>query len=391
MKKIIIVNNNLKFGGIQKSLINMINEIKDEYDVTLFLFSKVCDNTYKIPEGVKVVYAKGILSILGMSNEEAKNKNILLWLIRSFYVIFSRLFTNHLPLDMITKFNKRRIEKYDIAISYMHNSAKRSFYGGTNEFVINCINADSKITWVHCDIRQYYDGDKYIERMYKKFNKIIACSEGCKSAFIEALPIFSEKTYVIENFQNYEEIYKLSNIERKEYSKEYFNIVTVSRLGEEKGIDRAIQAIKKCVDKGFKLQYYIIGDGQEREKLEKMIKNENLEKSIFLCGQTNNPYRYIKNADLFLLPSYHEAAPMVFYESAFLRVPILTTQTTSTYEMIEKNNIGWVCENSLAGIENKLLYVLNNKEEVKKKKEFTKTMIYNNEKTKVKLKEIIGR
>lgn len=391
MKRIIIVNNNLKFGGIQKSLINMINEIKEEYDITLFLFSRNNDYTYEIPKGIKVVYANGLLSCLGMSNGETKNKSIALWMVRTFFVAFSKLFTNHLPINVITRFNRIKFEKYDIAISYMHNSARNQFYGGTNEFVLNSINANNKITWLHYDIRQYYNKDKYIKKMYAKFDKIIACSEGCKKAFVEVLPIFSKKTYVIENFQNYEEIYKLSNMESKEYSKNCFNIVTVSRLGKEKGINRGIEAVKQCIERGFKIKYYIIGDGQEREKLENIIKNAGLEKNIYLCGQTNNPYRYIKNADLFLLPSYHEAAPMVFYEAAFLKVPILTTNTTSTAEMIEKNNIGWVCENSLEGIEKKLLYVLSNDKEIKQKRKFTELMVYNNDKTKEKLKKIIGR
>ena len=68
----------------------------------------------------------------------------------------------------------------------------------------------------------------------------------------------------------------------------------------------------------------------------------------------------MKNADLFLLPSYHEAAPMVFDEAACLGVPILATETTSTDEMITESGSGFVCENSQDGIADGLMKVLKN-------------------------------
>ena len=70
-----------------------------------------------------------------------------------------------------------------------------------------------------------------------------------------------------------------------------------------------------------------------------------MEDSIFLEGEQLNPYRYVKNADYFLLPSFHEAAPMVFDEALTLGVPILTTKTLSAVELVESRNIGVVCEN----------------------------------------------
>ena len=62
----------------------------------------------------------------------------------------------------------------------------------------------------------------------------------------------------------------------------------------------------------------------------------------------------MKNADLLLLTSHHEAAPMVFGEANILGLNILTTKTTSTLELVVKPNIGDVCEDNLVSIFNSL-------------------------------------
>ena len=87
-----------------------------------------------------------------------------------------------------------------------------------------------------------------------------------------------------------------------------------------------------------------------KDALEAQIKQYGMEDVIILEGQQINPYRYIKGADYFLLSSFHEAAPMVFDESATLGVPILSTATLSASEMVEQRGIGAICENDGEGI-----------------------------------------
>ncbi len=76
----------------------------------------------------------------------------------------------------------------------------------------------------------------------------------------------------------------------------------------------------------------------------------NLSDKISLVGRKDNPYPYVKNADFFLLPSFHEAAPMVFGECQALGVTILSTQTCSANELVKDRQLGHVCENSEDGI-----------------------------------------
>ena len=61
MKKLIIVNNNMKIGGVQKSLTNLLHSIHGRYDITLLLFSKNGALLADIPEDVKVISCSGLM------------------------------------------------------------------------------------------------------------------------------------------------------------------------------------------------------------------------------------------------------------------------------------------------------------------------------------------
>lgn len=117
--------------------------------------------------------------------------------------------------------------------------------------------------------------------------------------------------------------------------------MTVARLSPEKGIEQAIDALYATRRKD--IRYYIIGDGPQRELLVDKIANYNMKDQVYMAGEQANPYRYMRNADYLLVPSLHEAAPMVFDEAKILGLPIISTNTTSAHEMIT-NDSGIVCE-----------------------------------------------
>ena len=72
MKKILIVNNNLDMGGIQKSLINLLTELNGKYDITLLLFSKSGALLQDLPKNVKVITPNGCYRMLGLTKNELK-------------------------------------------------------------------------------------------------------------------------------------------------------------------------------------------------------------------------------------------------------------------------------------------------------------------------------
>jgi len=386
MKKIIIVNNNLEVGGVQTSLINLLKEIHNLYDVTLLLFNVKSEYLEKIPYNVKVETVKYPFKHFGMSSKDVR-ANPFLFLSRGVWAVLTRLFGRKFVIKMMLPFHKK-IRGYDCAISYLHEDAPKRFYGGCNEFVIHRIDADKKIGWIHCDYSMCGANNEGSRRIYKQFDKIIACSEGAKYAFLRCLPECEDKCVAVRNCNDYETIKQKSH-PAVNYNKNIFNVVTVARLSAEKAIHRALVAIKYCKDKGYLIAYHIVGAGPEEDYLKRLVLEMGLEENVFFYGNQSNPYPYLMNADLFLLTSYHEAAPMVFDESMSLGVPVMATATTSTDEMITEHGGGFVCANVQDDINTQLLHILRNPQELANVKKRLKQMKFNNSIAIEKLRRIL--
>lgn len=375
-KKVIIVNNNMNIGGVQKALVDFTKEIADKYDCTLYLFSKRGDYLDLLPKTIRIVESISLYRTLGLSYAESKY-NCFWFVVRQIVALIFKLIGRYYGMRIINASQKKLKSEYDIAIAFFQNSGNNSFYGGCNDFVLNKINAEQKITFLHCDYRACGSHTPYNDRQYYMFDKIVACSEGCRNAFIEVLPALADKTFVVKNCHDYKFIQQSANTCKK-YDSNKINIITVARMSMEKGIDRAIIAMKYVKEQGYDVCYHLVGGGPELNKLKKMVNLLGLSKEVIFYGNQSNPYPFIKGADLMLIPSYHEAAPLVVDEARCLGVPILSTKTTSSYDMIIETKSGWVCENSQEAINIALCSLLKQSEMIFEYKKMLLSSEFNN-------------
>lgn len=367
MKKIIIVNNNMKIGGIQKALISLLNEISDKYDITLFLFSATGKLIDQIPPNVKIIECKSFYKYLGISQEESK-KNICTYVLRTILASLTKIFGLSKVVKLLTPFTKKVAGSYDVAISYLHNGSDRDFYGGCNQFVLNNIYAGKKITFLHGDYRNCGSNFKDNNLQYCKFDYVAACSEGCRRVFLDVIPSMKNRCKTVVNCHKFKEIIELANDDPVSYDNEYTNILIVARLNIEKGIDRALHAVKYSSDKNFKVRLHILGDGILKDSLVLLSEELGISSNVFFYGEQNNPYRFMKNADFLMIASYHEAAPLVIDEAISLGLPVLSTETISSKDMIIDRDCGWVCQNSQESINEKMSSILANPALIEKKK-----------------------
>lgn len=342
MKKILIVNNNLHIGGVQKALVSLLWSVRERYDVTLLLFYKGGQCLQDLPPEIKVIQPRSAYRYLGMT----KYDTLSLWekMGRSFFAAVTRIFGRNFAIRLMAP-GQRQLKGYDVAISYLHNGADKAFYGGCNDFVLNHVAAQKKIAFLHCDYVGCGADTRQNARQYARFDTVAACSQGCADSFAQSLPELAGKVMVVPNCHRFDHIVRQAEAAPVTVS-EKINLVTVARLGKEKGVERAVRAISHMGAAGEKLHYYILGDGIQKPLLQQIIKEEKLEDRVTLCGMLENPYGYIRAADLLLIPSYSEAAPLVIGEAACLGTPVLSTQTSSAEEMISQNGLGWVCPNS---------------------------------------------
>ena len=364
MKKILIVINNMNIGGIQKSLLELLKALSrcPEYDVSLFCCKAQGDFLSQIPENIKILPENAYAQATEMALAECKRLGKKYYVLRMMSVLWSKYFTKALPSAVLCKLVGRIGEEYDVSISYSQPIGDHDFCNLTNEIVLKCTHADRKITFVHCDFGSYGGNTKRNRRLYRKFDRIAAVSDSVGKRFGEILPELSEKIQTVYNFCDCGEIERLAQIDPPVYTKKTF--VTVARLSKEKGILRSIAAFDRIKREGHDFEWHIVGGGPLKGAIEEEIARCSLEENIILEGEQLNPHRHVKNADYFLLPSFHEAAPMVFDESVTLGVPVLTTATLSAVEMIEKRGCGLVCENNEEAIYGMLLRVISGDERI---------------------------
>lgn len=375
MKKILIVNNNLHIGGVQKALVNLLWAIREEYDVTLLLFYEGGAYLEDLPPEVTVITPGSHYRFLGMTGKDVRTLPDKLG--RAFYAGVTRVFGRKFAIALMS-LGQKRLKGYDAAVSYLHNGGDKIFYGGCNDFVLRHVSAARKITFLHCDYRLCGAETRENGKQYSRFDAIAACSQGCADSFLAANPSLADRVRVVYNCHRNDALLQAAQETAVQLPSERMNIVTVARLGAEKGVPRAIEALGS-LPKDDSFHYYVIGDGVQRPVVESMIVRLDLRERVTLLGEMSNPYGYIQAADLLLIPSVSEAAPMVIGEAARLGTPVLSTRTSSAEEMIAETGLGWVCDNSVAGMEEGLSLLLKDIRLLEEKKKNLSDVVLDNQ------------
>lgn len=355
MKKIVIVLNNMEVGGVQKSLYNLLWAIHDYYDITLCLFQRKGMYSEQLPENIKLIECRGMFRYLGLGQQECTGIHKL---IRGSLVLIARFLGRDVAIKLMLTGEKRLPEEYDCAIAFLQNGNIRNFYGGVQDYVLYRVKAKKKIAFLHCDYGRCGANHPRNNNLLGQFDQIAACSDGCRKSVEDILPELKDKCVTVRNCHRVDEIRRLAELDSVEYDAGFQNVVMVSRLAHEKGIERAIAAIAKCRENGIEARLHIVGNGNMRPVLEKTAVEKGLAGHIFFYGEQENPYRYMKHADLFLMTSYHEAAPMVLEEARCVGLPVLTVENTSSHEMVTIQAAGWVCDNSQEALEASLIRIL---------------------------------
>ena len=329
--KVLFAHKSMNMGGIERALLNLTNILVEKHDIDVLLLNDSFGQE-KFNSKIKFINTNKIYRILNPQHNYSKEKQTIKG-------SFKRFVTNSGIRALMEKvFAKKKFVKttYDIAVAF-HGEDFLTCYQ-----VANMVNAEKKYVFIHFDVRKTKI-KKRVFKTYKKFDKIICVSNSCAEQFRQAYPELADKVDYLYNISDVEEIKRKSNEFEIAFQKENINIISVSRLSTEKAHVRSLKILKQLKEDGFKFCWHIVGDGDERQKIEKFINENNMMDYVKMYGNQTNPYPYIKAADLFYLGSIHEAAPMVYKEAEVLGVPVLTTNTTSAIELVGEK--GFVCDN----------------------------------------------
>ena len=349
MKKIIFAVINMNVGGVEKALLNMLAEIpKDKYDVTVLMLEKYGGFLENIPDWVNVKILEYYDEVKQLVNDPPqliakdlyKNKKYLHSFNILFNYIISKLTNNmsHYYKYVLKKYDM--IEgNYDIAIAY-HGPMDFISY-----LVVHKINARKKYQWVHFDVTTINMNHKFVNKVYKKFNKILIVSKDGREKFINLYPKLKKNTDVFTNIIS-EKLIKQGSKDGIGFNDNFngIRILTVGRLCMEKGQDLIIPVLAKLKKDGYDVRWYCVGEGSARSKYENMIKHHNVEDDFILLGSDTNPYKYMKQCDIYVQPSRYEGYCITLAEARCLNKPIVATNFTGSREQLEHNKTGLIVD-----------------------------------------------
>src|SRR5690606_690821 len=143
----------------------------------------------------------------------------------------------------------------------------------------------------------------------------------CEAILKENFPTLKSKFDIMYNIVSPEAIRELAK-ENVPIRTNAVTLVSVGRLNVQKGFDWAVEALKILVDRGFDLYWHVLGEGEERGRLESKIKELGLESRFILAGIKENPYPYVARADIYVQPSRFEGKSIAIDEAKILAKPI---------------------------------------------------------------------
>lgn len=350
-RQIAIVTRKMITGGVERALILMLREFNPAHVcVDLYLQELGGELFHEIPDWVNVIHMQTInlRNVFFHPILSLKGANIKLKLKQGLpYVEQCRLASKlYLPIW----------KHYDIAIAYHAPNTVPVF------LVIDKINAERKILWLHGDMESNQGLTKDVGYYYCKYDKIFAVAKSIYDSFTKAYPEKKNCTEVFYNYIDLENIINKSNEIIPLHKCVDFIILTVARLDKQKGIDLAINAADILDKNGFDFRWYVCGDGEERANLEKMIRERELDKKFILLGNQKNPYSYIKECDLYVQPSRHEGYCTTTNEARFLIKPVITTDVSGAREQFENGISGWIVPISAEAIAEQIAMCIANPE-----------------------------
>lgn len=329
MKKLLFITWSISYGyGTEKSLADVLNQMdKTKYAISILPLFKNSNNSI-FNDSIKILDA-----LIDYTSENFNEQDAL----KNYYDLLAN------PL----RFNKLISEKYDCIIACNHNAPS---------YFASYITGGAKIIWIRGDMREldYTQFDENTDRyqqvkqehemqanVLKCFDSIVVISDVVQQTLTELFGI-TENVVKISNSVDSEKVKLLSEEPISLPDKMLFT--SLGRLDYNKNQILLLKAVKELKQQRDDFILYLLGDGEDREKLEQYIKHNNLEKNVKILGFIENPYPYIKNSVATVLTSLSEGFSLVLAESVMLNTPIISTDVGIAKELVEKYHCGTLIE-----------------------------------------------
>lgn len=316
-KKILFFIESLSGGGAEQVLVTMLRHFDyAKYDVTLLTVSDVGVHLDDIDYS-KVHYKSVIPKHSGR-------------LANFWYALKYKLIYQYLPAWLVARLIIP--SDFDTYIAFVE--------GYTTKMISQLSSVYFKLAWVHCDLKNdpwtinkgIYKSFNEEKAAYKEFDKVIAVSRNVEEVMKSYYGL--NNTTTIYNPIDVEFINKKAKDPVDFVPSTGFNLVSVGRLVPQKGYDLLIPIIARLREEGVDVSLYILGEGEDRKKLEALNSELGTTDYVHLLGYHTNPHAIVSKMDAFVCSSRAEGYSLVIAEALSMGIPVISTNCAGPNELL---------------------------------------------------------
>lgn len=355
--RILFVINTLGQAGAETALLSLLQTLAREkgearYEISLYVLTGQGEMASRLPADVRLLNKKyREESVLTAKGRKYLKKTVLKAMFTRGTVV--KLFP-YLVKNTCAMLGKKRLlpdkllwrvlsdggmvlpEEYDLAVSYLE--------GGAAYFVADHVKAAKKAAFIHVDYEKAGYTRALDKDCYLAFDKIFTVSDEVREAFLKAYPELPDKTEVFHNILNKEEIVRRAE-EGEGFTDGFtgMRLLSVGRLTAQKAFEVSVDAMKRLKDAGKNVRWYVLGEGDQRKKLQEQIDALGLTEDFILYGAVNNPYPFMKQADIYVHASRFEGKSIAIQEAQILGKPMVVSDCSGNREQVCHGKDGLMC------------------------------------------------
>lgn len=337
--KILFFHFDLGYGGAERVLINLVNNLAPEkYEITLLTLFHHGVAAKDLHPNIRWKWVldrkpfRGITYLLRILSPRLLHK------------LFIR-------------------EMYDIEIAFMEGAPTRIISGCP-------IKETKKYAWVHVQIDNFesffhpYRNKREVIKCYNDFDGLAGVSEYVVKDFYEKTDNKIQNLQVVHNVIEIEEIKEMAKQSIPILlDKNKVNICSVGRFNIQKGYERLIKALINIKHEGIdSFHLYILGTGELENNIKQIVNGSIINNDVTFLGYQKKPHKFVSKMDFFVCSSYREGYSTAVTEAIINQIPVLTTDCSGMLEILGNDGAGIIVDNNVESLTWGLKEILTNKQ-----------------------------